>query len=179
MPVLENRKHEIFAQEMAKPGSSTIPSLTKAGYAPHPAAATRLLKNVNISARIAEIQNRGAERAAASVERIVEEIERLSFSDLTEAIDIRRNKIYLKDIKKLPKEVRAAIASLKQTKEGIEVKFYNKIAALDMLAKHRGMFRENIDLHVTVSLLDLVNASYPAPAEPAKVIEHEPDENRE
>lgn len=174
MSVLKNAKHEIFAQEMAKPGAKTLDALQKAGYAPQPAQGTRLTKNVKIANRIAEIQAPGAARVAASIDRITQELERLSLSDITEALEVRRNKVYLKDLKKLPKDVTACISALKSTKDGVEVKFHNKTSALELLMRHKGMFKENINLTVEVSLLDLVNASM-APAAP-KVIDHDPQE---
>lgn len=175
MPALKNARHEIFAQEVAK-GAKLGAAYITAGYKPNENNAARLKGNEVVLARIMEIQGRGAARAAASVDRIVQELERLSFSDLTEAIEFRRNKIYVKDLKKLPPEVRACISSLKSTKDGVEVKFYNKTPALEMLMRHKGMFKENIDLKVELTLVDLINASYPAPA---NVIEHDPDETNE
>lgn len=175
MPVLKNSRWEVFAQEMAKPGMDPKLALKKAGYAPHSPNASRLIKIDIISARISEIAGRGAERAAASVERIVQELERIAFSDITEVISIKRGRFYVTDTAKISPEVRAAISGVKKTKDGVEVRFYDKAKALEMLARHKGMYRENIDLRVSVSLVDLVLASYPQPEEP-KVIEHDPDE---
>lgn len=173
MPVLKKARHELFAQEVAK-GAKLGAAYIAAGYKPNENNAARLKGTEMVSARIAEILAPSAARAAASVERIVQELERLSFSDITEALELRKNKIYVKDLKKLPKDVTACISSLKSTKDGVEVRFHNKGSAIEMLMRHKGMFKENINLTVTVSLLDLVNASYPAPA--PKIIEHDPTE---
>jgi phage terminase small subunit len=59
MPVLKNARHERFAQNKAK-GMSTGPAYTAAGYKAtgHSAevAGGRLLRNVEVKARIAELQ---------------------------------------------------------------------------------------------------------------------------
>lgn len=175
MPVLKNARHELFAQEVAK-GAVLVDAYAKAGYKPKAQNANRLIKNEPIQSRIAEIQGRGAARAAASVERIVEELEKIAFSDVTDVLEIRGRRVIVKDTRNLPREVTGAIAGIKKTKAGIEVRFHNKAAALDALARHKGMYRENIDLTVTVGLVDLVNASYPVPSEQPKVIDNKTGE---
>ncbi len=173
MPVLKNARHELFAQEVAK-GTSASESYAKAGYAPNTGNCLRLKVNESIVARVTEIQNRGADRAAVSVERIVQELARIGFSNVTDAIQIKRGKVKVSDTSKLSADAVAAIAGIKQTKDGVEVRFHDKQAALVTLGRHVGMFKENINLNVTVSLVDLVLASYPQDPAP-KVIEHEPE----
>ena len=43
----------------------------------------------------------------------------------------------------------AALSEIAETKEGIRLKMHSKIAALDSLAKHLGMFTENVNVHNT------------------------------
>ena len=62
MPVLDNPRHERFAQELVK-GASQGQAYLNAGYkakslAVASAAATRLLKDVNIQRRLAELQQK-------------------------------------------------------------------------------------------------------------------------
>lgn len=70
---LKNQKHERFAQEVAK-GKPKIEAYTSAGYKPDAGAATRLSKNVNVSARVAELQERSAERTVVTVEGITQRL---------------------------------------------------------------------------------------------------------
>ena len=84
MPVLKNAKHEKFAQGLAK-GITAEQSYIEAGYKPSRSAASRLSTNVNIKARVAEIVNIGAEKAEATVERVIKEMARLGFADLRKA----------------------------------------------------------------------------------------------
>ena len=65
MPVLDNARHERFAQELAK-GKSQTQAYIAAGYSPNGADghAARLVGNGRINARVMELK----ERAAAKVE---------------------------------------------------------------------------------------------------------------
>ena len=77
MPVLSNPKHERFAQELAK-GKSQSEAYELAGYKPDSGAASRLSGNVSVSARVAEILSRAADRAELTVARVVENLERIA-----------------------------------------------------------------------------------------------------
>ncbi len=78
MAVLRNARHERFAQNKAK-GMSIGPAYTAAGYKAtgHSAevSGARLLKNVEVQARIAELQNRAAEKTGYTIVKATEELE--------------------------------------------------------------------------------------------------------
>jgi phage terminase small subunit len=73
MPVLDNSRHEAFAQHLAK-GLSASEAYTKAGYAESRSAASRLSTNVNISARVVELQNKSADRTVLTVAALTERL---------------------------------------------------------------------------------------------------------
>lgn len=73
MAALPNTRHERFAQELAK-GKSQSEAYADAGYRPSRSAASRLAEDVNICARVAEIQERAATRAEISVASITERL---------------------------------------------------------------------------------------------------------
>lgn len=88
MPALKNIKHEKFVQNLVK-GLTNGEAYIKAGYDAKnndvaSAAATRLLKDVRISARLAElteiVADRAAEKTAISkawvIDKLVENVER-------------------------------------------------------------------------------------------------------
>lgn len=70
MPTLPNTRHERFAQELAK-GASQAEAYRLAGYdgtdAAMEASASRLVRNVKVAARVAELQAKAAERAEITV----------------------------------------------------------------------------------------------------------------
>jgi len=77
MPVLQNARHERFAQEIAK-GRTQAEAYELAGYKPSattPQAASRLLSNVKVAARVEELQLRGADKAVVTIETISKKLE--------------------------------------------------------------------------------------------------------
>jgi phage terminase small subunit len=73
MPTLDNARHERFAQELAK-GKTQEEAYKEAGYKGDRTAASRLSTNVNVQARVAEIQNRAAIRTEITVANITERL---------------------------------------------------------------------------------------------------------
>lgn len=74
MPVLDNPRHERFAQELAK-GKTADEAYVLAGYEANRGNATRMNANESISGRIAELQNRAAERAVVTMEDISRQLD--------------------------------------------------------------------------------------------------------
>jgi hypothetical protein len=66
---LSNHKHELFAQGLAK-GETAESAYVAAGYRPSRPHASRLATNGNVTARVAELQ----ERAAIKVEKTVADL---------------------------------------------------------------------------------------------------------
>ncbi|MFN3858128.1 MAG: terminase small subunit [Caulobacter sp.] len=85
MPALKNGKHELFAQALAK-GKSQTEAYSDAGYNPSRSAAARLAADVNICARVAELQNRIAARTEVTVANITERL--LKIADVAEKTGI-------------------------------------------------------------------------------------------
>lgn len=73
MPALENHKHELFAQGLAK-GKTQIEAYKEAGYKPDDGAAARLSGKVRIKERVAELQERAAVRTEITVANITERL---------------------------------------------------------------------------------------------------------
>lgn len=167
MPTLKNARWELFAQGLAQ-GKTAGESYVFAGYRENPGNAGRLKQNEGILRRVAEILAPAAKRIEVSVERMAERLGNVAIARVTDFVRIgKKNKLILTSTKNLPPEIADAIASLKPTKDGIEVKFLDPLMAINLLGKHRGMFKENINLSVTLSLADLVNASMPKPEDKA------------
>lgn len=73
MAPLSNARHEAFAHWLAK-GLSATEAYAKAGYAESRSAASRLSTNVNICARVLELQNKAAERTVLTVASLTERL---------------------------------------------------------------------------------------------------------
>jgi phage terminase small subunit len=74
VPVLENQRHELFAQELAK-GKSATEAYVLAGYRPSRKNASRLRANEGINARVGELQGAAARSAEITIESICAELD--------------------------------------------------------------------------------------------------------
>lgn len=77
MAALQNAKHERFSQELAK-GKSATEAYKNAGYKPNRQAASRLLSNVDVKARLAELQERAAIRTEITLASVTENLMRIA-----------------------------------------------------------------------------------------------------
>jgi phage terminase small subunit len=74
MPVLDNPRHERFAQALAE-GKTADEAYADAGYEANRGNAARLKANESISARVTELLGNAAERAECTVATILTELE--------------------------------------------------------------------------------------------------------
>jgi phage terminase small subunit len=173
---LKNARHERFAQELAK-GKSQVDAYEAAGYQPDRGAAARLSANVSVQGRVAELQERAAEKAVVTQERVLKELARIGFSDMrkllrwtgnlpkldedqaeeTGEVNISvANLVQLFDSGELDDDIAACISEISQTREGaLKVKLYDKQQALVSLARHLGMFKDGappINVNVGIGL---------------------------
>lgn len=109
MPPLTNARHERFAQELAK-GKSQGEAYELAGYRPSRSAAARLAADVNICARLAELQERVAVRTELSVASITERL--LKIADVAERTGIELDEETGQPLKSSSKHLGVARASL-------------------------------------------------------------------
>ena len=136
----------------------------RAGYSEKTAAATaaRLLRNVNIQAEISRRQKDLQRRTEVTQERVVMELARVAFADATDFVQVETRIINRGEVKvpielavhketaELSADQRAAIASIKQGANGVEIKLHDKIKALELLGRHIGMFNDKLDIKATV-----------------------------
>ena len=94
----------------------------RAGYSPKTAneQAARLLANVSIQNRIAQLQAEQSRRTGVSADRVVRELAKVAFVNAGDLIDAR---------------TASGEDGLEQ-----EVKLADKLKALDLLGRHLGMF---------------------------------------
>jgi hypothetical protein len=76
MPVLDNPKWELAAQEVAK-GKTQLEAIETAGYAPHDSNASRLIGNDKVKSRIRELQEHAAMATEITLQGQIEKLERL------------------------------------------------------------------------------------------------------
>lgn len=107
------------------------------------------LAKLSIKSEIEKGQNKVALRASVTVEMIIDELKKIGFSSITDYISFNGGKVILKDSEAIPKDKIAAIAEVSKTiSEGgstLKFKLYDKISALDKLARHLGMYVDKAD----------------------------------
>lgn len=166
MAALPNARHERFAQGLAS-GLSADEAYAKAGYAPNRGNAIRLKTNERVAARVADIVNAGAIRAAISVERVLTELGRIGFADMRKLLRWTGNSptmdmaaaeesgevtigaaniVQLFASDELDDDIAACVSEVSQTKDGaLKVKLHDKQAALVAIGRHLGMFKDKVE----------------------------------
>lgn len=115
----------------------------RAGYAPGSASGTaaELYKMPKIRKRIMELLRVRREEYNVTEERMQQEIARIAFADPFKIMKtLNKRKFSIKNIDDIPPSLRAAVKSVRSTKEGLHITFHEKTTALEMLAKHFGYF---------------------------------------
>ena len=122
-------------------------------------AAARLLSDVNIQARISELMAQREKRVQATADRVIEELENIAFSDITEYVELGEKGITIKRFRNLPKHVRSVISEVSQhdTQYGTLIKFklYDKVKSLELLGKHFAMWTDNLNVNANVKFSNL------------------------
>src|SRR5690606_22932815 len=123
--------------------------------------ASRLLKNAKIRARIDELMAEMSKRTGVTAERIERELARIAFVNPPEVIDTLTATVRTG----ATKDDTAAIASIKvksfENEDGSggverEIRFHDKIKALELLGKRRAMWidKAQVDLSAKVEIVD-------------------------
>ena len=108
MAVLQNHRHELFAQGIVE-GKTSDQAYIDAGFKPGRNNAARLRAKENIQARIKELQNRGLKRHDITIDRILEEYAKLGFSDIRKVFDAEGR---LLKPHELPNDIAGALTAL-------------------------------------------------------------------
>lgn len=126
----------------------------RAGYTKTSARTTaaRLLAKDNIISKVRELLDAQSKRTAVNADRVIEELARIAFINISEFIDEDNGVVSLKSI---DREKTAAVEAIKVTetvygrgddaivKTATSFKLSDKIAALDKLGRHFGIFEKD------------------------------------
>lgn len=137
-------KQERFCEEYMIDLNATQAAI-RAGYSPRTAneQAGRLLVNVSIQNRIAQLQAEQSRRTGISADRVVRELAKVAFANAGDIIDPRTASLK----SNADRDDLAAVQSVKVKmfgEDGLEqeVKLADKLRALDLLGKHLGMYKD-------------------------------------
>lgn len=156
MPVLAKPKWEKFAQELAK-GETAVDAYEAAGYVRDDGNANRLASNPEVQARVKELLQIAAGKTGVSIERIIDELAKIGFANMSDYISIGHDGDPFVDLSALDRDKAAAISevTVEDFKDGrgedardvrrVKFKLLDKRAALVDLGKHLGMFRDRVE----------------------------------
>ena len=167
MAILNDTKHETFAQGLAQ-GMTADAAYQAAGYKPNDGNACRLKGNERVRARVRELADDAAERAAKTLDDIIAEYERIAFTGMSRFISIDDDGLPRIDLSKctprdmdLLAEVQPTVRKVKG-QEGVElhsvkIRPLDRLKALEKLGMHLGMGDKSAN-QTTDRLADAIRA---------------------
>jgi phage terminase small subunit len=118
----------------------------RAGYAPRSASTTgyRLLQRPVVAAAVAKAQRKRAARTRVSADRVVTELAKVAFGDPRRLLSWGPEGVVLRDSSELTEAEAALVSEVSETRTAAggtrKVKLHCKLAALNALGKHLGLF---------------------------------------
>jgi phage terminase small subunit len=137
--------------------------------------ASRLLSNVKVQAYIKELMDKRSARTEVKADRVLEELASVGFARIDDFLKVEEQThtevlglddegkpitntwtaktVDIFETEKVDKKKLRAVASIKQTKEGIELKLHDKIKSLELIGRHLGMWSEKPDEGVNLNII--------------------------
>lgn len=142
MPRALTKRQRRFVEEYLRDLNGKQAAI-RAGYKSTTAAkvASALLKNPQIAAEVAAAQEQRAAKKRATADRVMTELGRMAFANIRDYVAWDADGVKLRDAALLHDDETAAIADIEPKGNGklTRLKLYDKLAALNALAKHLGM----------------------------------------
>ena len=155
MPKLPNPKRERFCQEYIIDLNATK-AAERSKYSKRTAneQGARLLANVSVQNRIAELKEERAMRTQVTQDRIGEELKLLAFSDFRDygevVGELGIDRLKLKTFDQIGEGKTRAIQSITEriSEKNVQLSFklHGKLPAIELLGRHIGMFVERMAL---------------------------------
>lgn len=166
-----NTRWELFCKEVIAENFNATQAAINAGFSKKTAhaKACSLMKDERIKNRISELINEklGTSRDQLRY-KVIRELSQLAFCDVTEDIQIVTKPTKIKTMNKKGEEIetevniqtveivdtakmkhKAAIAGIKQTDKGIEIKYHSKDKSLELLGRYGALFTDKVEIEST------------------------------
>lgn len=130
-------------------------SAKRAGYAKGSAhvTASRLLREPRVKAIIAQEQLMLAKDHHLEASKILKELSLIAFARITDAVAWNKSGVVITNSEALASDQVAAIAEVRSMKDGVTIKMHDKLAALDKLGRHLGLFESKDDKPAGVTIV--------------------------
>lgn len=113
---------------------------------------SRMLTNANVARYIAERMEERQKRTEITQDMVLQELAAIAFARATDYVSVRDGMVQVKDTDQLSDSQIAAIAGIKETQNGIEVKLGSKEKTLELLGRHLGMWNDKINVEGQVEV---------------------------
>lgn len=110
------------------------------------AAARKLLGNTRIQTYITERMEERQKRTEITQDMVLQELAAIAFARATDYVSVRDGMVQVKDTDQLSDLQIGAIAGIKETQNGIEVKLGSKEKTLELLGRHLGMWNDKVNV---------------------------------
>lgn len=140
-------KQAAFVQEYLIDLNATQAAI-RAGYSAGTANRTgaRMLSNAVILKEIQKCIGARNQRTEISQDRILEELASIAFGDLRDVVTWGASGIKLKNSDELTPEQAAAISEVSESVTSTKVKRHDKVKALELLMRHKGMLNDKLNI---------------------------------
>jgi phage terminase small subunit len=154
-------KQRMFVAEFLIDLNATQAAI-RAGYSAKTAEAIghENLRKPKIAAAIQAAMDTREQRTEITQDRVLQELAKIGFANITDYLSFRSERSVaghedgvpvfgyqdVIELKSSDDVDGAVIAEVKHTKEGIAFKLHDKVAALEKIGRHLGMFKEKLEL---------------------------------
>lgn len=102
--------------------------------------ASQLISRDKIRTRYDELIEKANKKVEIKAEDILRELKSIAFSNGTDFVEIKGNRVVFKNTNLLDEDKKRAISSIKETKSGKQIETYDKLKAIEMLVKYMKIF---------------------------------------
>ena len=140
-------------------GLNATQTAIRAGYSKKTADVIgyELLRKTSVSQALQVEQDRVAKKIEATAERVIGELAKLGFSNMSEFVKWDKDGVTLINSDKLTPDQTAAVVEVIQTEtvngRNVRIKLGDKIGALNSLARHLGLFKDKTEHSGSLVLL--------------------------
>lgn len=165
-------KHQAAVDAYFANGFNQAEALKAAGYSENTAETAQhsVFGRDDVRAEIERRQKKLAEKSEVTVDRVVKELAKIGFANFGDLITVQEDGTAFLDFTALTAEQRAVISEFQvdEYKEGrgedardvkkVKVKFADKKAALELLGRFLGMFKDKVELEAGPGLVERLMA---------------------
>lgn len=151
-----SNKQKLFCDEYLIDLNVTQAAI-RAGYSKKYSSdkAYKLLEKLEIKSYIDKKMKAREKRIEITQDMVINELAKIAFANTTDYVEVEDKGQYkmvnTKPTKDLTPDQVAAIASIKQGANGIEIKLHDKVRALEDIGRHLGMFKDKIEINGNIN----------------------------